>query len=230
MSVARRQDLVAQEPGGLSVARRCELLGISRSGFYYEPVGESAGNLRPMRLIDGQFMETPFYGSRQMMRYLQRSGEAVGRDRVRRLMRLMGLAAVYQRPRTTVPHPEHVVFPYLLRDLVIDRPNQVWCADITYIPMRRGFLYLVAVMDWASRKVLSWKISNTMDAEFCVEALQEALDRFGKPEIFNTDQGSQFTGQKFVKTLTDAGVRISMDGRGRWTERVNDFDTPGSAI
>jgi putative transposase len=220
MSVARRQDLVAQEPGGLSVARRCELLGISRSGFYYEPVGESAGNLRPMRLIDGQFMETPFYGSRQMMRYLQRSGEAVGRDRVRRLMRLMGLAAVYQRPRTTVPHPEHVVFPYLLRDLVIDRPNQVWCADITYIPMRRGFLYLVAVMDWASRKVLSWKISNTMDAEFCVEALQEALDRFGKPEIFNTDQGSQFTGQKFVKTLTDAGVRISMDGRGRWMDNV----------
>jgi putative transposase len=220
MSVARRQDLVALDRPGLSVVRQCELLGISRSGFYYEPVGESEANLRLMRLIDEQFMETPFYGSRQMMRHLYRLGYAAGRDRVRRLMRLMGLAAVYQRPRTSVPHPEHVVFPYLLRDLPIDRPNQVWCADITYIPMRRGFLYLVAIMDWASRKVLSWRVSNTMEADFCIEALQEALDRFGHPEIFNTDQGSQFTSRAFVSVLTDAGILVSMDGRGRWLDNV----------
>lgn len=220
MSVARRQDLVALEHPGLSVARQCELLGVSRSGFYYEPVGESEATLRLMRLIDEQFMETPFYGSRQMMRHLRRSGHAVGRDRVRRLMRLMGLAAVYQRPRTTVSHPENVVFPYLFRDLTIDRPNQVWCADITYIPMRRGFLYLVAIMDWASRKVLSWRVSNTMEADFCIEALKEALERFGPPEIFNTDQGSQFTSQGFVSALTGAGIRVSMDGRGRWLDNV----------
>jgi putative transposase len=220
MSVARRQDLVALEHLSLSIVRQCELLGISRSGFYYEPVGESEANLRLMRLIDEQFMETPFYGSRQMMRHLYRLGFAVGRDRVRRLMRLMGLAAVYQRPRTSVPHPEHVVFPYLLRDLPIDRPNQVWCADITYIPMRRGFLYLVAIMDWASRKVLSWRVSNTMEADFCIEALKEALDRFGQPEIFNTDQGSQFTSRAFVSVLTDAGILVSMDGRGRWLDNV----------
>ena len=140
--------------------------------------------------------------------------------RVRRLMRLMGLAAIYQRPRTTVPHPEHRVHPYLLRGLLIDRPNQVWCADITYIPMRRGFLYLVAVMDWATRKVLAWRLSNTMDVAFCVAAVEEALARFGLPEIFNTDQGSQFTSPQFTVMLMDATVRISMDGRGRWMDNV----------
>ena len=147
----------------VSIARRCELLSISRSGFYHTPSGHSAANLALMRLIDEQFMETPFYGSRQMTLHLRRLGHDVGRKRVRRLMRRMGLAAVYQRPRTSVPHPEHRIFPYLLRDLTIERPNHVWCADITYIPMRRGFLYLVAVMDWATRKVLSWRVSNTMD-------------------------------------------------------------------
>jgi putative transposase len=173
-----------------------------------------------MRLIDEQFTETPWYGTRQMARQLRRQGHDVGRKRVRRLMRVMGLTAIYQHPRTTVPHPEHRVHPYLLRGLPIDRPNQVWCADITYIPMRRGFLYLVAVMDWATRKVLAWRLSNTMDVAFCVAAVAEALARFGVPEIFNTDQGSQFTSPQFTGVLTDAGVRISMDGRGRWMDNV----------
>ena len=140
--------------------------------------------------------------------------------RVRRLMAKMGLAPIYQKPRTTIPHPEHRAYKYLLRGLTIDRPNQVWCADITYIPMRRGFLYLVAVMDWATRKVLSWRLSNSMDAEFCIQALEEALARYGTPEIFNTDQGSQFTSPRFVDVLKDAGVRVSMDGRGRWMDNV----------
>ena len=173
---------------------QCELVSISRSAFYGPVKGESALNLELMRLIDAQFLETPWYGSRQMARHLRRLGQGVGRKRVRRLMAKMGLVAVYQRPRTTVLHPEHKVWPYLLRNKAIDRPNQVWCADITYIPMRRGFLYLVAVMDWASRKVLSWRLSNTMDVEFCREALEDALTRYGRPEIFNTDQGRSYDG------------------------------------
>ena len=204
----------------LSVVRQCELVSISRSSFYYQPVGETAENLAVMRLIDAQFLETPWYGSRQMARHLRRDGHEVGRKRVRRLMAMMGLAPIYQRPRTTVPNPEHRVWPYLLRGMVIDRPNQVWCTDITYIPMRRGFLYLVAVMDWSTRKVLSWRVSNTMDVEFCVEALEEALARFGRPEIFNSDQGSQFTSSDFTDVLKAADVRISMDGRGRWMDNV----------
>jgi putative transposase len=220
MSVARRHDLIAPEHPHLSIVRQCELVSISRSGFYYEPVGESAFSLTLMRLIDEQFMEAPFYGARQMARHLRRCGHCVGRKRVRRLMARMGFAAVYQKPRTSVPHPEHVVFPYLLRDLSIDRPNQVWCTDITYIPMRRGFLYLVAVMDWATRKVLSWRVSNTMEVDFCIAALEEAIDRFGVPEIFNSDQGSQFTSPRFTGVLKDAGIRISMDGRGRWLDNV----------
>jgi putative transposase len=220
MSVARRRELVAPGHGHLSVTRQCELLSISRSGFYYAPSGESGSNLLLMRLIDEQFMETPFYGARQMMRHLRRCGHTVGRGRVRRLMRRMGLAAVYQKPRTSVPHPEHVVYPYLLRNLTIDRANQVWCADITYIPMRRGFLYLVAVMDWASRKVLSWRVSNTMETDFCIAAVEEAIARFGAPEIFNTDQGSQFTSERFTGVLAAVGIRISMDGRGRWLDNV----------
>jgi putative transposase len=167
-----------------------------------------------------QSLETPWYGSRQMTRHLRRLGHAVGRKRVRRLMATMGLAPIYQRPRTTVPHPAHRIYPYLLRDLVVDRPNQVWCADITYIPMRRGFLYLVAVMDWSTRRVLSWRLSNTMDVEFCMAALEEALARFGRQEIFTSDQGSQFTSPRFTEVLTAAGVRFSMDGRGRWMDNV----------
>jgi putative transposase len=191
MSVRERRSLIEADHEHLSIARQCELVSISRSSFYYGPTGETAENLALMRLIDTQFLETPWYGSRQMAMYLRRDGHKVGRKRVRRLMAIMGLMPIYQRPRTTVPHPEHRIYPYLLRDMVVDRPNQVWCADITYIPMRRGFLYLVAVMDWSTRKMLAWRVSNTMDAAFCIEALQEALVRFGRPEIFNTDQGSQ---------------------------------------
>ena len=202
----------------LSLRRQCRLLSLSRSVLYYRPVGESAKNLMLMRLIDEQFLETPWYGARQMARWLRRQGHAVGRHRVRRLMRKMGLTPIYQPPKTSQPHPEHKVYPYLLKGLEIARPNQVWCADITYIPMRRGFLYLVAIMDWATRKVLSWRLSNTMDAGFCVEALHEAMARFGRPEIFNTDQGSQFTGFEWTNALAEAGVKISMDGRGRWID------------
>ena len=164
----------------LSVARQCELVSISRSGFYYQPAGETPLNLALMRLIDVQFLETPWYGSRQMTRHLRREGYTVGRKRVRRLMARMGLQPIYQRPRTTIPHSGHWIYPYLLRDLVIDRPNQVWCADITYIPMRRGFHYLIAIMDWSTRKVLSWRVSNAMDGEFCIEALEEALARLSR--------------------------------------------------
>ena len=204
----------------LSIVRQCRLVSISRSAYYGPVRGESPLNLSLMRLIDRQFLETPWYGSRQMARHLRRQGYGVGRKRVRRLMAKTGLAAVYQRPRTSMPHPEHRVWPYLLRNLAIDRPDQVWCADITYVPMRRGFLYLVAVMDWATRKVLAWRLSNTMDADFCIEALEEALSRHGRPGIFNTDQGSQFTSPRFTDVLRRAGVRISMDGRGRWMDNI----------
>jgi putative transposase len=220
MSVERRRQMI--EPGHprLSIVRQCELVSINRSGFYHRPAEETPLNLELMRLIDAQFPETPWYGARQMARHLRREGYTVGRKRIRRLMAKMGLTPIYQRPRTTVPNPGHRIFPYLLRDLVIDRPNQVWCTDITYLPMRRGFLYLVAVMDWATRRVLAWRVSNTMDVEFCLEALDEALARFGRPEIFNSDQGSQFTSLRFTGVLQQAGVRISMDGRGRWMDNV----------
>lgn len=212
--------MIEPDHPSLSVVRQCELVSISRSGFYYQPAGETPLNLMLMRLIDAQFLETPWYGSRQMARQLRRDGHEVGRKRVRRLMAIMGLAPIYQRPRTTVPNPAHRIWPYLLRGMAIDRPNQVWCTDLIYIPMRRGFLYLVAVMDWTTRKVLSWRVSNTMDAEFCVEALEEARARFGRPEIFNSDQGSQFTLPRFTGVLQQAGVCISMDGRGRWMDNV----------
>lgn len=204
----------------LSITAQCRLLSISRSGWYYDPKGESPLTLKLMRMIDEQFLVTPFYGSRQMARHLRREGYCVGRHRVRRLMRLMGIKAVYQKPRTSDPHPDHKTYPYLLRGLEINRPNQVWCADISYIPVKRGFLYLVAIMDWYSRKVLSWSLSNTMDTQFCVEALEEALCRYSKPEIFNTDQGSQFTSFDFTGLLKDNGINISMDGKGRWMDNV----------
>lgn len=173
-----------------------------------------------MRLIDEQYLDTPWYGARQMKRHLRREGHKVGRKRISRLMLVMGLSAIYQKPNTSKSHPQHKTYPYLLRGLTIDRPNQVWCADISYIPVRRGFLYLVAIMDWASRKVLAWRLSNTMEADFCVSALEEALDRYGAPETFNTDQGSQFTSDDFTRTLKEAQVRISMDGKGRWMDNV----------
>lgn len=204
----------------LSVVRQCLLLGISRSSFYYEAIGESVFNLELMRIIDEQFLETPYFGSRQMARWLRRRGWRISRKRVARLMRKMGLSAIYQKPNTSKPFPGHKIYPYLLKGMLIDAPNKVWCADVCYIPMRRGFLYLVAIMDWHSRKVLSWRLSNTLEADFCVAALREALARYGTPEIFNTDQGCQFTSVEFIEVLKKAGVKISMDSKGRWMDNI----------
>ena len=220
MSRAERQAMVRRDVSGLSLSRQCEILSISRSSLYYAPKGESPENLALMRHIDELFLKYPFYGSRQMARQLRREGIVAGRHRVRRLMRLMGLEAIYRAPRTSTPHPAHRVYPYRLKGLTIERPNQVWCGDITYIPVRCGFLYLVAIMDWASRRVLAWRLSNTMDARFCVEALNTALDTYGRPEIFNTDQGSRFTSFEFTNRLKNAGVTISMDGRGRCMDNI----------
>ena len=218
MSVNERRTMIEPDHTRLSIAAQCRLVSISRSTFYYRPVPESEESLALMRAIDAAFLDMPWYGSQQMARHLCREGWNVGRRRVRRLMRLMGLAPIYQRPRTSDPHPERRVYPYLLRDLAITEPNHVWCADVTYLPMRRGFLYLIAIMDWASRKVLAWRLSNTLEADFCVEALEEAMVRYRRPAIFNTDQGSQFTSSAFTNVLRDAGVRISVDGRGRWMD------------
>jgi putative transposase len=204
----------------LSLLRQCRLLRLSRSSIYYKPRPIKPEDLELMRLIDEQYMKTPSYGSRSMTSFLRRLGFRVNRKRIQRLMRLMGLEAIYPKPKTSRPHPDHRVYPYLLRGLTIDRPNQVWAADITYIPMARGFMYLVVVMDWDSRKVLSWRICNTLDADFCVEALQEALSRHGTPEIFNTDQGAQFTSNAFTEVLKSHGVSISMDGRGRCQDNI----------
>ena len=220
MSRVERKAMIQRDRPGLSLSRQCGILSISRSSFYYAPKGESVENLALMRLIDELFLKYPFYGSRQMVRQLRREGLCVGRHRVRRLMRLMGLEAIYQAPKTSTPHPAHRIYPYLLKGLAIDRPNQVWCADITYIPVQRGFLYLVAIMDWATRHVLAWRLSNTMDVRFCLEALNEALARYGKPEIFNTDQGSQFTSFEFAGLLKAAEITISMDGRGRCMDNI----------
>ena len=212
--------MIARADPNLSITRQCRLLSLSRSSFYYAAKGESDANLALMRRIDELFLKYPFFGSRQMVRRLRRDGLGVGRHRVRRLMRLMGLQAIYQTPRTSDPHPAHRIYPYLLKGMAIEKPNHVWCADITYIPVQRGFLYLVAVMDWATRHVLSWRLSNSMDAGFCVEALAAALANYGNPEIFNTDQGSQFTSFAFSAVLKDAGVAISMDGRGRFMDNI----------
>lgn len=202
----------------LSQRRQCTLLSLTRSTLYYHPRGESAENLRFMEIIDKQFLDTPWYGSRQMARHMQRQGHKCGRHRVRRLMRLMRLVPIFQEPNTSKKHPAHKIYPYLLKGLAITRPNQVWCADITYIRMERGFLYLVALMDWYSRKVLAWRLSNTLEADFCVAALKEALAIYGSPEIFNTDQGSQFTSSDWIDVLNEAKVKISMDGKGRWID------------
>ena len=204
----------------LSITRQCRLLSVGHSSFYYATKGESEANLALMRRLDALFLKYPFFGSRQMVRRLRRDGLRVGRHRVRRLMRLMGLEVIYQAPRTSDPHPQHRVYPYLLRNLEVTRPNHVWCADITYIPVQRGFLYLVAIMDWATRHVLAWRLSNSMDTGFCIEALNEALSNYGKPRILNTDQGSQFTSLAFTGALQDIGIRISMDGRGRFMDNI----------
>ena len=220
LSRARRRSLVQRGHARASLSLQCRLLGLSRSSLYYRSRGPSEEELALMRRLDELYMAYPFYGSRQMSRHLRREGWAAGRHRVRRLMRALGLESIYSRPRGSEPHPGHRIYPYLLRNVSVERVHQVWCADITYIPQRRGFLYLVAVMDWASRAVLSWELSNTPDSEFCVAALEAALEGFGAPEIFNTDQGSQFTAQAFTECLERAGVRISMDGRGRCTDNV----------
>ena len=219
MSRERRREMVDRQHPVLSTVRQCALLGISRSSFYYHPRGPSQKDLALMKQIDQQYLATPFYGSRRMKVWLGRQGHWVNRKRVRRLMRTMGLQAIYRRPRTSQPGPGHKVYPYLLGGMEITRPNQVWAAHITYIPMARGFLYLVAIMDWYSRRVVAWTLSNTLDADFCVEALEEALSK-GKPEVFNTDQGSQFTSEGFTGMLAQHGVRISMDGKGRYSDNI----------
>jgi putative transposase len=201
------------------VRRQCEILGVNRSGLYYEPAVETPADLRLMRRIDEQYLKTPFYGSRRMAARLSREGEEVNRKRVRRLMALMGLEAIHPGPRTTARDPDHKVYPYLLRGLEIERRDQVWSTDVTYIPLDHGFMFLSAVIDWYSRFVLSWRLSNTLDGRSCLEALEAALEG-GNPEIFNTDQGVQFTARAFTGRLEEGGIAVSMDGRGRALDNV----------
>ena len=219
MSRSERLDLVNRDHPQLSVVSQCSLLSISRSSVYYQRTPVSQEDLELMGLIDRQYLKTPFYGSRRMTAWLRTQGYPVNRKRVRRLMRVMGLEAIYRRPNTSKPTLEHRVYPYLLRGVAVTRVNQVWTADITYIPMAKGFLYLVAIMDWHSRYVLSWKLSNTMDVDFCLEALESALCQ-GQPEIFNTDQGSEFTSQAFTDLLLEHDIQISMDGKGRYLDNI----------
>jgi putative transposase len=203
----------------LSVRRQCELLGLPRSSLYYEPVAETAENLALMRLIDEEYTAHPFYGSRRMAAWLKAQGQAINRKRVQRLMGVMGLEAIYPKPRLSVPGQGHKVFPYLLRGVKVERVDQVWSTDITYVPMTAGFMYLAAVIDWYSRYVIAWRLSNTLDGPFCLELLEEALGQ-GKPEVFNTDQGAQFTAAAFTGRLESAGVAVSMDGKGRCLDNV----------
>ncbi len=203
----------------MSICHQCELLDLNRSTYYLPPAIESGENLRLMRLIDEQYLKTPFYGSRRMTACLERAGEMVNRKRVQRLMRLMGLEGLFPGRRTTVAAPGVKAYPYLLRDRVLTRIDEVWSSDITYVPMRHGFMYLTAVIDWFSRYVLSWRLSNTLEGRFCLEALDEALTR-GRPEIFNTDQGSQFTSREYTGCLEEAGIAVSRDGRGRALDNV----------
>jgi putative transposase len=204
----------------LPITRQCEILELSRSGVYYQAVPVSEYDLKLMREIDEIHLKYPFYGSRRIRNELRDRGFTIGRTHVRTLMKKMAIEALYRKPRLSIPFAGHKIFPYLLRGLKIDWANQVWAADITYIPMAKGFVYLVAILDWASRKVLSWRISNTLDTSFCVAALEEAMERFGKPEIFNTDQGSQFTSESFTEKLLNNGIQVSMDGKGRWLDNV----------
>lgn len=220
MSKADREAMLDRDHPALSVRRQCALLGLARSGVYRPKAPANDNDLAVMRRLDELFTAHPFLGSRRMAAMLRAEGTPINRKRVQRLMRIMGIVALGPKPRTTKPAPGHKIHPYLLCGLTIARPNQVWAADITYIPVGRGFLYLVAVIDWASRAVLSWRLSNTMDVSFCVAALEDALARYGRPEIFNTDQGSQFTSAAFTGVLEAAGIRISMDGRGRWMDNV----------
>ena len=212
--------MVEREHSALPVSQQCRLLAVPRSTVYRKPAEVSAEDLAIMALIDRQYLARPYYGSRRMTAWLGTQGHVVNRKRVQRLMRLLGLVAIYQRPNTSKPAAAHTIYPYLLGGLAIERVNQVWCSDVTYIPMAKGFLYLVVIMDWASRAMLTWRLSNTLGADFCVEALEEALASYGPPEIFNTDQGSQFTSEHFTGTLTRHGVTISMDGKGRCMDNI----------
>ena len=205
---------------GLSVSRQSKVLGISRGSVYYLPRPASDADLALMRRIDELHLEYPFAGSRMLKGLLRAEGHEVGRLHVSTLMKKMAIEALYRRPNTSKPAPGHKIYPYLLRKLAVTRPNQVWATDITYVPMARGFVYLVAIVDWFSRKVLAWRLSITLSADFCVEALEEALDRHGRPDIFNSDQGSQFTGFEFTQVLKNAGIAISMDGKGAWRDNV----------
>ena len=218
-SRATRRGWIDADAGVVSIVRQCAVAGLARSTYYYEPVPDRPENLVLMRLLDELYLQRPFYGVPRMTDWLQTLGHAVNHKRVARLMRVMGLQAVLPGPHTSRREPAHRTYPYLLRELAVVRPNQVWCADITYVPLRRGFLYLVAVLDWYSRYVLAWALSNTLEARFCLEAVDQALET-GRPEIFNTDQGAQFTGDAFTGRLAGAGIRISMDGRGRALDNV----------
>jgi putative transposase len=211
--------VVNRDHPSLSIVKQCRLLDISRSGLYYRPKGVSEEDIDLMKLIDRLHLAAPFFGSRKIAALLKSEGHPVNRKRVRRLMGIMGIKAIYRRPRTSKPGPGHKIYPYLLGGMKVTRPNQVWAADITFIPMARGFLYLVAIIDWYSRYVLSWRLSNTMDIGFCIDALEEALGK-GKPEIFNTDQGSQFTSDAFTRILEQQGIRISMDGKGSYSDNL----------
>jgi putative transposase len=218
-SVEHKRPLIDIRHPELSVRRQCALVGLNRPSLYYEPAGETPENLRLMRLIDEQYTACPFYGSRRMTAWLTQQGEPVNRKRVQRLMRLMGLEAIYPKPRLSAAGRGHRIYPYLLRGVRIERPDQVWSADITYVPMASGFMYLAATIDWFSRYVVAWRLSNTLDGSFCTEMLDEALSR-GHPAVFNTDQGVQFTAEAFTGRLESAGVAVSMDGRGRALDNV----------
>jgi putative transposase len=220
MNRAERRAMVERDNPELAVSQQCRLLAVPRSAVYRPPAEVSAEDLAIMALIDRQYLVRPYYGSRRMAAWLATQGHVVNRKRVQRLMRLLGLVAIYQRPNTSKPAAAHRIYPYLLGGLAIGRVNQVWCSDVTYIPMAKGFLYLVVIMDWASRAVLAWRLSNTLGADFCVEALEEALAKYDRPEIFNTDQGSQFTSDDFTSTLKDHAIMISMDGKGRCMDNI----------
>lgn len=215
-----RKSLIDREGSCYSLRKQCHLLGINWSTLYYEPVGISPPDQEMMNLLDEQHTKTPFYGVRKMTKFLWSKGYDVGRDHVRTLLRRMGLKAVFAKPNLSKPHPEHTVYPYLLKDLTIERPNQVWSTDITYIRLAQGFAYLMVIIDWYSRHVLSWRLSNTLENSFCLEALEEALIKYGSPEIFNSDQGSQFTSQEFISRLTERKISLSMDGRGRVFDNI----------
>jgi putative transposase len=211
--------MIERDHAELSIRQQCHLIGLNRASYYYEATTETSENLALMRLMDQEYMRHPFLGSRRMREYLCRQGYQAGRKRIQRLMRIMGIEALYPKPKLSKGHPDHRVYPYLLRDLKIVCPNQVWSTDITYVPMPNGFMYLVAVIDWYSRYVLSWQLSNTLDGHFCLDALEEALEQ-STPDIFNTDQGVQFTAHRFTGRLEGAGISISMDGRGRALDNI----------